>query len=167
MVFSAFEYRKGYDKDFNFYASISKGGVNRLSFTAITKKIKKIREATENVFIVISPHWGGTRNYGGKTDIQTEMGHKLIDAGADLIIGHGPHNLQQIEKYKGHWIIYSLGNFLYNSFGNFNKYNAAPYGLIVKLVFSENRNENHNKSIQDFSYLSNHKIYAIIPNCYR
>ena len=68
------------------------------------------------------------------------MGHKLIDAGADLVIGHGAHNLQQIERYRDHWIIYSLGNFLYNNFGNFNKYNAPPYSLIVKLILEQNNN---------------------------
>ena len=138
VVFSAFEYPKAYDRDFEFYASSSKGGVNRLSFTAITKKIKNLREQDEDVFIVIFPHWSGTRNYGWKTDNQTEMGHKFIEAGADLIIGYGPHNLQQIEKYRGHFILYSLGNFVYNTLGNFDKYNAPPYGMIVKLTFSAN-----------------------------
>ena len=140
VVFSAFEYRKAYDEDFSFYASNNKGGVNRLSFTAITKKIKSIRDVDDEVFIVVFPHWGRTRNYGSKTTAQTEMGHKLIDAGADLVIGHGAHNLQQIERYRDHWIIYSLGNFLYNNFGNFNKYNAPPYSLIAKLILEQNNN---------------------------
>ena len=158
VLFSAFEYRKAYDKDFSFYASSSKGGVNRLSFTAITKKIKEIREDNENVFIVIYPHWGGRRNYGGKTAHQTELGHRLIDAGADLIIAHGPHNLQQIEKYRNHWIVYSLGNFLYNSFGNFNKYNSPPYGLIVKLVFTEEQD------ISDTTIKKSMRLYALVTD---
>ena len=164
VVFSAFEHREGYDKDFSFYAGKSKPGVNRLSFQTISKKIKKIREEIENVFIVIFPHWGGTRTYGPKTDRQTEMGHKLIDGGADLVIGQGPHNQQIIEKYKGRWIIYSIGNFIYNSFGRFGRYNAPPYGLVVKLVFSENQNKNHNKPMLDISNVpikKSMRIYAI------
>lgn len=150
VVFSAFEYRKAYDIDFSFYASSSKGGVNPLSITAITKKIKEIREDTDNdVFIVIFPHLSGARNYGWKTKRQTEMAHKFIDAGADLVIGHGPHNLQQIEKYKGHWIVYSLGNFLFNSRGAYDKYNAPPYGLAAKLIFSNG--QNNNNLMQDIS----------------
>ena len=62
--------------------------MNSLSFTAITKKIKnRLGSQDEEVFIVIFPHWGGTRNYGSENTDQSEMGHKLIEAGADLIIG--------------------------------------------------------------------------------
>jgi poly-gamma-glutamate capsule biosynthesis protein CapA/YwtB (metallophosphatase superfamily) len=38
--------------------------------------------------------------------------HAMIDAGADLIVGHGPHVLRAMEFYKGRLIAYSLGNFL-------------------------------------------------------
>ena len=38
-----------------------------------------------------------------------------IDAGASLVVGHGPHRLRGIELYKGGAILYSLGNFLYQS----------------------------------------------------
>jgi poly-gamma-glutamate capsule biosynthesis protein CapA/YwtB (metallophosphatase superfamily) len=37
--------------------------------------------------------------------------HAVIDAGADLVIGHGPHVLRGMEFYKGRLIAYSLGNF--------------------------------------------------------
>jgi hypothetical protein len=140
VVISAFEYRKGYDEDFSFYASSSKGGVNPLSLRRIARKIRKIREDNDNVYIVAYPHWGGARNYGWKTDTQTRMAHKLIDAGVDIVIGHGPHNLQQIEQYKGKWIIYSIGNFMYNSYGKYNQYNAPPFSLAVKLIFEEQKN---------------------------
>ena len=40
-----------------------------------------------------------------------EFAHKVIDAGADVYIGHGPHQLRGIEIYKGKPIFYSLGNF--------------------------------------------------------
>jgi hypothetical protein len=163
VIFSAFEYREGYDKDFSFYASKSIGGVNRLSFTAITQKIKKLREEIENIFVVVFPHWGGPRDYGGHTKRQIKMGHKLIDAGANLIIGHGPHNLQQIEKYKEHWIIYSLGNFLDNSYGNFDKYNALPYGLAANLIFSENLNKKTDNSTQSFSDMAIKKYLKLYP----
>jgi poly-gamma-glutamate capsule biosynthesis protein CapA/YwtB (metallophosphatase superfamily) len=37
--------------------------------------------------------------------------HTVIDAGADLVLGHGPHVMRGMELYKGHLIEYSLGNF--------------------------------------------------------
>ena len=35
----------------------------------------------------------------------------VVDAGADLVIGHGPHVVRAMERYKGRLIAYSLGNF--------------------------------------------------------
>jgi len=46
-----------------------------------------------------------------------EFAKHLIDSGADLIMGHHPHVLQGIEFYKNKPIIYSLGNFIFNSRG--------------------------------------------------
>ena len=40
-----------------------------------------------------------------------EFAHKMIDAGADIILGHGPHVTRAIEIYKGKFIAYSMGNF--------------------------------------------------------
>ena len=134
-VISAFEYRKGYDEDFSFYASDTKGGVNRLSLNRIQRQIKKLREDNDNVFAVAFPHWGGARNYGWKTGKQTRVGHHLVDAGADLVIGSGPHNFQEIEEYKGRLILYSIGNFMYNTLGNYDNYNASPFSLAVRLIF--------------------------------
>ena len=37
--------------------------------------------------------------------------HAVIDAGADLVLGHGPHVLRAMEIYKGRLVAYSLGNF--------------------------------------------------------
>jgi hypothetical protein len=167
VVISAFEYRKGYDEDFSFYASSSKGGVNPLSLRRIAKKIMKIRKDNDNVYIVAYPHWGGARNYGWKTDTQTRIAYKLIDAGVDIVIGHGPHNLQQIEQYRGKWIIYSIGNFIYNSYGKYNQYNAAPFSLAVKLIFEEKKNFkiNNTEAAASNNQIKGYmKIYPIVTD---
>ena len=44
--------------------------------------------------------------------------HRVIDAGAALVLGHGPHVMRGMELYKGHLIVYSMGNFCtYGWFG--------------------------------------------------
>ena len=63
--------------------------------------------------IITSCHWGIEGDYY-PNNYQKKLGHKLIDAGADVVIGHHPHVPQGIEEYKGKLIVYSLGNF---SFG--------------------------------------------------
>ena len=47
-----------------------------------------------------------------------EIARVLIDAGADVVIGHGPHVTRAVDIYKGHLIAYSLGNFC--TYGGFN-----------------------------------------------
>jgi len=54
-----------------------------------------------------------------------QFSQAVIDAGADLILGHGPHVLRALEVYKGKLIAYSLGNFL--TYGMFNL--KGPNGI--------------------------------------
>jgi len=64
-------------------------------------------------FVVVSLHWG-TENVFYPSPKQIELAHKFIDHGATLILGHHPHVLQGIEKYKNGLIAYSLGNFQFD-----------------------------------------------------
>ncbi len=63
-------------------------------------------------YIVYTCHFGNEYEVSHNT-LQTEMAHKAIDAGANLVIGHHPHVVQGIEEYKGGLIIYSLGNLVF------------------------------------------------------
>ena len=54
---------------------------------------------------------GGESFYGESRGDLRKFAHAVIDAGACLVIGHGPHVLRGLELYKGHLIAYSLGNF--------------------------------------------------------
>ncbi len=54
-----------------------------------------------------------------------EFAHSVIDAGADVVLGHGPHVTRAIEIYKNRFIIYSLGNFC--TYGRFNL--SGPNGI--------------------------------------
>lgn len=54
----------------------------------------------------------------------------VIDAGADLVIGHGPHVLRAMEVYKGKLIAYSLGNFL--TYGMFNIKGPSGISLVLR-----------------------------------
>lgn len=67
--------------------------------------------------ILVSFHWGIEREYYPR-DVQISLAHAAIDNGADLVIGHHPHVLQGMERYKGKYICYSLGNFCFG--GNKN-----------------------------------------------
>lgn len=64
-------------------------------------------------FLVCSIHWG-LEFLDYPSSEQITLGHRLIDAGVDVVFGHHPHVLQPIERYKQGLIFYSLGNFIFD-----------------------------------------------------
>lgn len=78
--------------------------------TLALKAIKKARDHADIVLVMV--HWGKERATVLEKH-QTSLAHDYIDAGADLVIGGHPHVMQGIEQYKGKWIAYSTGNFIF------------------------------------------------------
>ena len=62
--------------------------------------------------LIVNMHWGKELNYSALPE-QSSLGHAIIDAGADLVIGTHPHVYGGVELYKGKYIVYSLGNFCF------------------------------------------------------
>lgn len=69
--------------------------------------------------------------YGEDRGNVYELAHMLIDNGADVILGHGPHVVRAIEVYKDRFIAYSLGNFL--TYGRFNLRGLAGEAPLVEI----------------------------------
>ena len=69
--------------------------------------------------------------YGENRGNVYEFAHAVIDAGADIVFGHGPHVVRAAELYKDRFIIYSLGNFC--TAGDFNINGISGYAPIVKV----------------------------------
>lgn len=81
-----------------------------------TRFVSAIKEARAKAdYVIALPHWGTERSTVLEK-AQTSSGHEYIDAGADIVIGAHSHCLQGMEYYKGHPIIYSLGNFWFDEF---------------------------------------------------
>lgn len=75
----------------------------------------KVKQAKENSdFVIVYIHWG-TENVSEPDWAQLDQAPKLAEAGADLIIGDHPHCLQGIAYFGDTPVIYSLGNFWFNS----------------------------------------------------
>ncbi len=92
---------------------------------AVEDDVEQAREAIAAAraladMVVVSIHWGvppgwATPFQGLLADYQQPLAHALIDAGADVVLGHHPHTLHGIETYQGKLICYSLGNFIFHS----------------------------------------------------
>jgi hypothetical protein len=79
------------------------------------EQIKQLKQRVNHVILLL--HWGGSVEGGLYPDWdQPKIAKKLIDAGADVIIGHHSHTIQPFEIYKGKYIFYSLGNFCFSDF---------------------------------------------------
>lgn len=79
------------------------------------KLLETVREADQNSdFVVVYVHWG-TENVAELDWAQLKQAPELAGAGADLIIGDHPHCLQPIGVIRGVPVIYSMGNFWFNS----------------------------------------------------
>ncbi|MCH7603919.1 MAG: CapA family protein [Planctomycetes bacterium] len=134
VIAAGFEYRRSYEELFHFYAiSDAPGapGVNNWRPDRATEQIADLRKKYPDAILIAYPHWGS--NYAWRRTRQADLGRAIIDAGADLVIGHGSHTLQEIELYQGRWIINSLGNFVFNSPGRYKAENCPPYSFMAML----------------------------------
>jgi hypothetical protein len=102
------------------------------------KTLKSDIEALKNkgAVVIINFHWGDEGSYY-PNDIQKYLAHYAVDSGADLIIGHHPHVLQGIERYKGKIIAYSLGNFAFG--GNKNPKDKNTMIFQTRFRFEDNK----------------------------
>ena len=97
---------------------------------SMEKNILDLKDEGAQV-IIASFHWGEEKaEY--PNDVQVELAHAAIDAGADLVLGHHPHVLQGIEQYKGKNIVYSLGNFCFGG----NMYPSDMDTMIFQQTFT-------------------------------
>jgi poly-gamma-glutamate synthesis protein (capsule biosynthesis protein) len=92
------------------------GGAPGMDEAGVLDAIKKARGQCD--FLVVSIHWG-TEYAPAPRHEDAEIAHKMLDAGASVIVGHHPHVLQPVETYhtadgRDTVIFYSLGNFLSN-----------------------------------------------------
>ncbi len=81
--------------------------------------------------VVASCHWGLGRE---PLQYMTDIAHAAIDAGADVVMGHGPHYSLPVEIYKGRPIFYGLGNLTFNT-GHLGRKHAGWIGMLVEMTF--------------------------------
>jgi poly-gamma-glutamate synthesis protein (capsule biosynthesis protein) len=114
----------------SFYAQDDKPGTAYGLEEHVREDVVRAREQAD--IVVVSFHWGqeGTtrlRKY------QVELGHAAIESGAAAVIGHHPHVLQGVERYRDGVILYSLGNFAFGSYSP-----SSQVGGAAELVFEGN-----------------------------
>lgn len=101
------------------YASINDGGVARNEYVARIEDKDRLKKAIDRLraegadFIVATMH-AGVEYQRRPHQPQIDFAKNAIDYGADIVIGAHPHWAQIFETYKGKYIFYSLGNFIFD-----------------------------------------------------
>jgi poly-gamma-glutamate synthesis protein (capsule biosynthesis protein) len=85
--------------------------------------------------VVASCHWGLHKDV---LAYMREIGHAAIDAGADIVIGHGPHYSLPVEVYRGKPIFYGLGSFSFHT-GHGGRAHGDWIGMLAEARFDGKR----------------------------
>ncbi len=117
-------------------------------YVAMQKIVKDLKAQCQ--IVIVSFHGGaeGSKHEHITREYETFLGHNrgnvykfahsAIDAGADVVIGHGPHVTRAVELYKDKFIAYSLGNFC--TYRRFNIQGVSGLSPILKLWLDKNGN---------------------------
>jgi poly-gamma-glutamate capsule biosynthesis protein CapA/YwtB (metallophosphatase superfamily) len=84
---------------------------------------------------VASCHWGLGRE---PLQYMTEIARAAIDAGADVVMGHGPHYSLPVELYKGRPIYYGLGNLCFKT-GHLGRKHANWIGMLIEMTIENGK----------------------------
>jgi poly-gamma-glutamate synthesis protein (capsule biosynthesis protein) len=101
------------------------------SLAAFTDDLRRLRSSAD--IVVASHHWG---LFEDVLDYQVEIAHAAIDAGADVVMGHGPHYACAIEMYRGTPIFYGLGSFSFHT-GHGGRAHGDWVGMLARLTFDD------------------------------
>lgn len=125
-AFSPFVFKKNKSKVFFFgankiipneswYAEENKSGIAGVENPDFL--INQIKKVDKKALVVVYLHWGEEGKITPNIN-QRNLAKRLIDNGADIVVGSHPHVLQGLEFYKDKLIVYSLGNFVFNDTKN-------------------------------------------------
>ncbi len=99
------------------------------SLTEAETLVQEFREQYPDAVLILNIHWGDEYQLTSNQKQQT-IAHTLADSGADFIIGHHPHVVQEVELYNGVPIFYSLGNTIFDQYFS----QDTQEGLLVYLT---------------------------------
>ena len=113
-----------------FWATPDSSGTAHLDRESLRQDILHARGEVD--ILLVSFHWGEELKTVPKP-YQVDLAHLVIDAGADVVLGHHPHVPQPIEIYRGKPIFYSLGNYAFGTFSD-----NVSFSFVAEVLFQGN-----------------------------
>lgn len=122
------------------------GVANGYDTFGICSNIYKLKKYVDKVIVYM--HWGKELEIRSG-ELQQLIGRRLVDAGADLVVGTHAHVVQEIEYYNNVPIVYSLGNFVYGG--------TKRDMIILKASFDYSKNEKGDLKIKIYPGVANYQ----------
>ena len=110
------------------FSFVSLNATSYFDVNAAVTLVSEVKNDHPGAFLVVLIHWGIEYSLL-QNGAQRSLAHKLIDGGADFIIGSHPHVVQGIESYKHKLVFYSLGNFIFDQYFS----SETQQGLMLRL----------------------------------
>ncbi|MBJ9957938.1 CapA family protein [Acinetobacter courvalinii] len=129
-IFNGYWHRQTAYQAHDFYALGQSAGVASIN-AILFEQIMQYRLQYPQHKIIVICHWGV--DFKSTHPEQEQLAQVLTQIGADLVIGHGAHTIQPIQYIQHKPVIFGIGNGVFNSNGEFEKYQALPYGLVVRI----------------------------------
>ena len=135
LIFNAYWLRGNRHRTSRHYAMGIGAGCACLA-DSLLNTIAKYRLEYPHAFIVFSPHWG--QDFKEPNKYLKRMAKELIEIGVDCIIGHGSHIISDFEYINGKFVIYQIGNFVFNhNCIEFIKQNKPKFAYMPKLFVNK------------------------------
>lgn len=132
-------------------------GVSPMSMAVMQKAISTTKRACDALLVYM--HWGMEHVHDPVPD-QIRVGRHAIDCGADAVVGCHAHTIQSWERYKGRWIFYGLGNFL---FGDISVVRLLPDDTLVTDIHRQAQ-KNRESLVVVFNIVPNERFGPITLN---
>ncbi|MFH0804944.1 MAG: CapA family protein [Patescibacteria group bacterium] len=116
----------------SYIATATLSGSPALDVTQMVRDVEALRKKVD--VVIVSMH-AGTEYAAKPNDRQIRFAHAAIDHGARLVIGHHPHVVQPRERYRDGYILYSLGNFVFDQMWS----EPTRQGAIATVTFTGTR----------------------------
>ncbi|MCH7336167.1 CapA family protein [Acinetobacter sp. NIPH 2699] len=133
-IFNGYWHRDVAYQDYNSYALGGSAGVSCLN-AILFEQITHYKKNHPSHKVILICHWGV--DFKPTHPEQEVLANLLTQIGVDLIIGHGAHTIQSIKYFNNKPVVFGIGNGVFNSNGEYDKYQALSFGVIVRINVSE------------------------------
>lgn len=130
ITFAFLAYSDAYIVPSEYEAGEERAGIALMRTERMTEAVASARHMAD--IVIVSMHAGDEYELL-PNERQTAFARAAIDAGAEIVIGHHPHVVQTMEVYKGKYILYSLGNFIFDQMWSEN----TREGMVASVIFTK------------------------------